>query len=114
MRRRRLAFPNVHFLCVYIREAHACDTWPIDGPQVKEPQTSEERVDVAVEFQKSCGLEWNIAVDGVEDAFLKAYSPWPFRLYVLQGSRVLVKTAPVDATHRTDEVEEAIRCFLAA
>lgn len=105
------ACSGVKFLCVYIREAHAVDVWPIDGPEVREPRTTEERVQTAGCFQKACGISWPVVVDGVEDAFLRAFSPWPFRFFVFQGSVLRLKTAPSDFTHRADEVEAAIRDF---
>ena len=89
---------DIRFLCIYIREAHAADVWPIDGPVVQEPRSSEARVAVAQDFARACGLEWTVLVDEVEDAFLREFSPWPFRLYVLRGDRLQVKTMPVDGT----------------
>ena len=109
MRERRATRQDIRFLCVYIREAHAADVWPIDGPVVSEPQTSEARVEVAREFARACGLDWTILVDEVEDGFLRAFSPWPFRLYVLRGDRLELKTAPTEGTHTTDAVEIVLR-----
>jgi len=97
------------FLCVYIREAHASDVWPIDGPQVKEPTTDAERAQVCAEFQRATGFAWPCAIDGVEDRFLKAFSPWPFRLYVLRGGQLALKSAPEEGTHSTDAVEAILR-----
>lgn len=116
MRARWAPHANVRFLCVYIREAHAADVWPVglDGPQVPEPRSTGERAQTALEFQRSCGLSWPIAVDGVEDAFLRAFAPWPFRFYVLRGDRLELKTAPVDGTHGTDEIELALQAFVDA
>lgn len=114
LRDRRAARRDVRFLCVYLREAHAADVWPIDGPVVQEPRSSEARVAVAQDFARACGLAWTVLVDEVEDAFLREFSPWPFRLYVLRGDRLQVKTMPVEGTHSTDAVEAALRDFCAA
>lgn len=108
---RRTGQSRIRFLCVYIREAHATDVWPIDGPQVREPQTTQQRVQTALEFQSSCKLSWPIAVDGIEDFFLHEFAPWPFRFYIFRGSRLELKSAPVDGTHRFDEIEDALRRF---
>ena len=35
-----------------VSEAHAADVWPIDGPVVKEPRTTAERVGVSHEFAR--------------------------------------------------------------
>eukprot|EP00438_Fugacium_kawagutii_P010133 Skav212090 [mRNA] locus=scaffold4509:37891:38649:+ [translate_table: standard] len=102
---------QVRFLCVYIREAHATDVWPIDGPKVWEPQSTSQRVQTARQFQRSCHLSWPMAVDGIEDAFLHHFAPWPFRFYVFRGNLLEFKSAPVDGRHRIDEIEEALRAF---
>lgn len=113
MRERYQACEGVQFVCVYIREAHAVDVWPIDGPQVREPQCIEERISTAQGFKHQCGLSWPFAVDGMDDAFLHAFSPWPFRFFVLRGGIVDLKTAPVAGTHETDAVEASLRDFIA-
>jgi len=102
---------EIRFLCVYIREAHAVDVWPIDGPEVREPQTTAERVQIALEFQRNCSLSWPVAVDGIEDAFLRHFAPWPFRFYVFRGDKLEFKSSPVDGMHSFDEIEEALRTF---
>ncbi|CAK9001573.1 unnamed protein product [Durusdinium trenchii] len=111
MSSRRTNRSTIRFLCVYIREAHAMDVWPIDGPQVAEPKTTEQRLQTALEFKRNCQLSWPMAIDGIEDSFLRHFAPWPFRFYVFRGSRLELKTAPVDGTHQFDEVEDALRNF---
>lgn len=113
MRARRAGLAGVSFLCVYVREAHAADVWPIDGPHVLEPRSTEDRVKAAIKFLENSGLQWPLAVDGIDDAFLKAFDPWPFRFFVFRGSTLHLKTSPVEGTHRTDEVEAALRSFQA-
>jgi hypothetical protein len=114
MFRRRAHNCKISFLCVYIREAHASDVWPIDGLKVREPQTTEERVQVAATFKTSSGFEWPVAVDCIEDSFLKAYSPWPFRFYVFEDDILALKSSPVEGTHSTDQVEDLLRSFEAS
>lgn len=111
MQARRAKLAQVRFLCVYIREAHAADVWPIDGPHVLEPKSTEQRVATAHGFQRACGLVWPIAVDGVQDAFLKTFAPWPFRLFVFRESHLVLKTAPVAGTHLTDDIEAVLQDF---
>ena len=111
MSSRRSAHKQIRFLCVYIREAHAADVWPIDGPEVLEPQTTEQRVQIARDFQRTCHLSWPIAVDCIEDVFLHNFAPWPFRFYVFRGSTLALKSSPVEGTHSFDEIEEALRQF---
>jgi len=109
--RSRRSDNRIRFLCIYIREAHAVDVWPIDGPQVREPQTTAQRVDTALEFLRHCSLSWPVAVDGIEDAFLQHFAPWPFRFYVFRGNNLELKSEPVDGTHSFDQIEEALRKF---
>jgi len=108
---RREGQSRIRFLCVYIREAHASDVWPVDGPQVLEPQTTEQRVQTARAFLRSIKISWPMVIDGVEDAFLRTFAPWPFRFYVFRGGRLTLKSAPVDGTHSFDGIEDAIRSF---
>jgi hypothetical protein len=96
---------------VYIREAHAADVWPIDGPHVLEPRSTEQRIDTASKFQQATGLLWPIAVDGVQDAFLEAFAPWPFRFFVFKHGKLVLKTSPVSGTHLTEDVEMILRDF---
>lgn len=104
---------RAHFLGVYIREAHAADVWPIDGPKVQEPRSTTARVETASAFQRACGLRWPLAVDGIGDEFLRAFAPWPFRLYVLrqgaEGAELVLKTSPHEGTHSLGEVEAQLR-----
>jgi len=68
-------------------------------------------VKIALDFQHQSKLSWPIAVDGIEDEFLREYAPWPFRFYIFRGRQLELKSAPVDGTHRIDDIEEAIRNF---
>jgi hypothetical protein len=68
-------------------------------------------VRVAEEFRLHCGLSWPIVVDGIGDEFLQTFAPWPFRFYVFRGRSLELKTAPVEGSHSTDEVEAALRAF---
>lgn len=111
MLQRRNRNPQIAFLCVYIREAHASNVWPIDGPQVNEPESTGDRVQIASAFKQRSGFSWPVAVDCIEDSFLEAFSPWPFRFYVFRDDVLAFKSSPVDGTHETDEVEELLRSF---
>lgn len=89
---------QVHFLSIYIREAHPVDGWWFGkgilrrimklysskvAMDVYDPTTIEERRAVA----GSCvdALEYGIRtyVDEMDDAVNKAYASWPTRLYLL-------------------------------
>ncbi len=76
------------FLLVYIREAHATDEWVMpdnvdDGINIPQPLTHEERVQAALAMRSAMGIEFPIAIDGLDDTVMNAYGAWPERLYVV-------------------------------
>lgn len=96
---------QVQFLSIYIREAHPLDGWWLGrGPMslimklygsraatdVSDPQTIEQRRDVAGRCQETLQYGIPMLVDGMDDAVNKAYAGWPTRLYLigLDGSLV--------------------------
>lgn len=89
---------RVQFLMVYIREAHPVDGWWFGkglfglglklsrsraATNVYDPQTIEERSEVAGECREA--LEFGIRnyVDEMDDAVNEAYAAWPTRLYLV-------------------------------
>lgn len=87
---------RANFLLVYIREAHACDVWPVgDGLAIEEPKTDAERCEVAARMLRETPLQWPVAVDTASNAFEEALAPWPYRFYVLgRDGRLLFKGMP--------------------
>ena len=81
----------VDFLCVYIAEAHASDTWPL-GCAVsvaKKAKVEEERAQTAVRvLKRERGLQMPLAMDGMGDLFMQRYACWPERFFVLYQGRV--------------------------
>ena len=79
------------FLCVYIAEAHASDTWPL-GCAVSvatKAKAAEERAETAVRvLKRERGLQMPLAMDGMGDLFMQRYSCWPERFFVLYQGRV--------------------------
>jgi myo-inositol-hexaphosphate 3-phosphohydrolase len=79
----------VHFLAVYIREAHPEDGWIIaenrrSGLSVHDPTTDEERRVVASTCAVNLKLEMPMVVDRVDNAVASAYGGWPDRLYLVR------------------------------
>jgi hypothetical protein len=79
-------------LLIYIAEAHAADTWPInssryDGPAntVHTPSSLEERRALAHRMLDAlpCLRELPILIDALDDRFLSTYAAWPIRLYAV-------------------------------
>jgi hypothetical protein len=79
----------VHFLVVYIREAHPEDGWILpenrrSGLAVLDPRTDEERREVASTCAANLRMRIEIAIDGVDNAAASAYGGWPDRLYLIR------------------------------
>jgi hypothetical protein len=101
---------------VYIKEAHARDTWPM-GPAVSivdDPKTDEDRVQNALKMRAELGLELPLAVDTVEDQFLQAFAAWPERFFVIAEGKVAYISHPTRATMRPEEVFIWITMYEAA
>lgn len=79
------------FLCVYIAEAHASDTWPL-GSAVSvatKAKAAEERAETAVRvLKRERGLQMPLAMDDMGDLFMQRYACWPERFFVLHQGRV--------------------------
>jgi len=78
---------RVHFLLIYIREAHPTDGWVMQGNQfvVKSPTTTEERRGIARDFAKRLNVSIPILVDTPDDKVEKTYACWPNRMYILDA-----------------------------
>jgi hypothetical protein len=82
----------VHFLVVYIREAHPEEGWILpenrrSGVAVHEPKTDEERRVVASACAVNLRMRMPMVVDEVDNAVASAYGGWPDRLYLIGVDR---------------------------
>ncbi len=76
------------FLFVYIKEAHPDDEWQMDsnletGVVFKQPQTFDERVQLAETFVDKMGVETPTLVDDISNTANACYAAWPERIYVV-------------------------------
>lgn len=81
---------RIHFLCVYIKEAH-----PTDGSQspdnidddvlFTQPTTEDERAEVAAACMLRFNFSFPMVLDDMTDEAGTAYMAMPERLYVLDG-----------------------------
>jgi hypothetical protein len=104
----------VHFLAVYIREAHPEDGWVMhdnrrSGIAISDPRTMEERLAVA----RTCGvrlrLELPMVVDAVDNAVASTYGGWPDRLYLIdREGRIAYQSDEGPFGFKPDELEGAI------
>lgn len=89
---------------VYIAEAHAQDEWPIRsgrfngerGPVlVNQPKTILERCKLARQFQHDFKVDMPVLIDDpLDEAFEKAYAPWPMRIFLVKEGRLLWISSP--------------------
>lgn len=72
-----------------------------------QPRTLDERLAVATDFVERFDLTLPLAVDGMENEAMRAYSAWPERLYVLRADGTLAyKGGMGPMWFEPDEVEE--------
>lgn len=104
----------MHFLAVYVREAHPEDGWIIpenrrSGIAVRDPRTDEARRAVASACAVSLRMRLPMAVDGVDNAVASAYGGWPDRLYLIRrDGRIAFQGGEGPFGFKPDELERAI------
>ena len=75
---------------------------------VKQPRFVSERVALAQQFVETFGLgpEMKVLVDDPWDnAFEKAYAPWPLRMYVIENGKIEYISYPKNCTQDTEELK---------
>ena len=104
----------MQFFVVYIREAHAVDSFLPKGggvdPLVEDPTTIEERSEVARVCVSKLALdEIPALVDTLDDAASRAYDAWPDRRALIGvNGRIAYHGARGPVGFRPDELEQAI------
>jgi hypothetical protein len=104
----------VHFLAVYIREAHPEEGWILpenrrSGLGVHEPTSDEERRGVASTCATNLRLQMPMVVDGVDNAVASVYGGWPDRLYLVgRDGRIAFQGGEGPFGFQPDELERAI------
>ena len=104
----------MHFLAVYVREAHPEDGWIVaenrrSGISVHDPSTDEERRSVATTCSVNLQLAMPMVVDHVDNAVASAYGGWPDRLYLVgRGGRIAFQGGEGPFGFKPDELERAI------
>ena len=121
---------QVQFIPIYIREAHPVDGWWFGGNlftkrimrvfapkvamDVHDPQTLEQRRQVAGTCEASLSYGIRTYVDEMDDAVNNAYAAWPTRLYLIDTAWVVVYgggLGPYD--FHPHKLEKAIENYLA-
>ncbi|CAG8527886.1 975_t:CDS:2 [Racocetra fulgida] len=101
--------PDVDFYLIQIKEAHASDVWPIGNiVDVKEHHTLSDRLAAAREMATKTKLEIPVLADTMNDTFLKLYSPWPFRFFIVVDGILKLVGMPKDARYDTTDLVECL------
>jgi thyroxine 5-deiodinase len=101
------------FVTVYIAEAHAMDQWPLGNfLQIKQHKLLQDRIaaaEIAVNRAKP-GVLGTVVVDGMDNAFMNAFSCHPERFFVVSSEgKLLWKAQPINAEYPLSELIKAIR-----
>lgn len=104
----------MHFLTIYIREAHPEDGWIIaenrrSGLSVLDPTTDEERRAGASACAVNLRLDMPMVFDRVDNAVASAYGGWPDRLYLVRrDGRIAFQGGEGPFGFKPEELERAI------
>lgn len=120
---------RIQFLMVYIREAHPVDGWwlgrqpfrffvqrfaPKTALDITDPQTLEERRQVAGQCSTTLAYGVRTVVDTLDDAANRAYAAWPTRQYLIgPDGRVRYAGGLGPYGFKPAELETAINTLLA-
>jgi myo-inositol-hexaphosphate 3-phosphohydrolase len=105
----------MHFLAVYIREAHPDDGWIIaenrrSGLSVLDPTTDDERRAVASTCAVNLRFDMPMVFDRVDNAVASAYGGWPDRLYLVsRDGRIAFQGGEGPFGFKPEELEAAIQ-----
>lgn len=111
---------EAEFIRVYVREAHpvsdeqsATPTNSTAGILIKQPNTFEERCDVATKFTSALNVKTPLVVDEIDNRVGEAYGGWPDRLYVVdRDGRVAFTGGPGPFGFNPREMEQSLAMML--
>jgi len=109
---------RVHFLAVYVREAHPTDGWRMPsndklGIAIAQPRTQAERDAVAKKCCAALEMSMPMVVDDLYDTVGNLYSGMPDRLYVIDpAGRVAYKGGRGPFGFKTGEMEQSLVMLL--
>jgi len=100
---------------VYITEAHPSDVWQMES-NIKDkvvfasPRDEEECGAVAGTCVRKLGIEIPAVLDEFGNSTEAAYTAWPDRLYLIDGSgRMVYKSPPGPFGFKPDDLQAALR-----
>lgn len=104
----------MHFLTVYIREAHPEEGWILpenrrSGVAVNEPTTDDERLAVGATCSANLRMGMPMVIDRVDNAVASAYGGWPDRLYLVgRDGRIAYQGGEGPFGFKPNDLERAI------
>lgn len=107
--------PRVAFLLVYIREAHATDSWQStrnEGADIAlaQPASLAEKEQHAVMCTRKLHLPFSAVVDSLDGKVEKEYQAWPSRAFVIgRDGRLRYSTRLTEVDFNARELEAALR-----
>ena len=110
---------RVHFVAVYIREAHPEDGWILPENRrsrlaVTDPKNDEERQAVATTCATKLHMRMPMVFDRLDNAVASAYGGWPDRLYLVsRDGRIAFQGGEGPFGFKPEELEQAIERELA-
>lgn len=108
------------FLLVYIREAHATDSWQStvnerEHVEIAPAASMEQKRDYATMCQRKLNLRFPSVVDGLDNAAEQAYAAWPSRVYVIStGGVVRYSSGLIEDEFDRAALESAIRSVISS
>jgi alkylhydroperoxidase family enzyme len=108
------------FVMVYVREAHPSDGWHMEsndrvGVSLRQPQSYDERVEVAQTCSRTLGLGFPMLVDTIDDQVGARYSGMPSRLYLIDSNgKVAFKNGRGPFGFKVAELEQSLVLLLQA
>ena len=79
---------KINFITIYIREAHACDEWPIRTKEqlcIKQAKNISQRIEMANKLVEQFDYKLPLLIDNMENEFMNKFSAWPLRAFMING-----------------------------
>lgn len=108
---------QVEFVVVYIREAHPEEGWVVSpnrdqGILINDPETTEDRTEVAETCALRLKIRMPVVVDDVDDRIASAYGALPDRLYLIEkGGRIAYQGERGPWGFKPEELAQAIEAL---
>ncbi len=109
---------RVHFVFVYIHEAHPDDGWQLDDNRkerviFQQPKSYAERTELAAKCSTRLKLSMPCAVDTMDNAVDKLYAAWPERMFAIEkGGKIAYAGKQGPWGFKPEEVAEWLKKYI--